>query len=150
LLLAEAVVLDLPALPQLLLERLLQVLYVDLKGEEAAAEGIGDVDDLEVVDAEQVWDGVDDARLHALDDPLQLPLLRARHALHQHLRLLRVLVLVQRDLPEDLVDLLLGQHEVFTKHLLELEFLALCLLALVTPHAISIIIKPNNHLPLPV
>jgi hypothetical protein len=46
LLLAEAVVLDLPALPQLLLQRLLEVLNVDLQREHVPAEGVGDVDDL--------------------------------------------------------------------------------------------------------
>jgi hypothetical protein len=134
LLLAEVVILQFALLAQFLLQRFLEVLHVDLQREDAAAEGVRHVCHLEVVDAQQVRDRVHDSRLHALDQPLQVLLLRVAQLLYDDLELVGVFVLVERDLSEDLVDPLLGEDEIFVEHLLELEFLALGLLCLVVSH----------------
>lgn len=133
-LLAEVVILQFALLAQFLLQRFLEVLHVDLQREDAAAEGVRHVCRLEVVDAQQVGDGVHDSRLHALDQTLQVLLLRVAQVLYDDLELVGVFVLVEGDLSEDLVDPLLGEDEIFVEHLLELEFLALRLLCLVVSH----------------
>lgn len=90
---------------------------------------------------------MNDACLHALDDLLELPLLRTGHALDQYLCLFCVLVFEKGNLTEDLIDFLLVKDKVFSEHLLELEFLMLGLFAFVTAHPISIIIKQNSQIP---
>ena len=84
-LLAEVVILELALLAQLLLQRFLEVLHVDLQREDAAAEGVGHIGDLEVVNAQQVRNGLHDSCLHALDQTLKVLLLRVAQAFYDHL-----------------------------------------------------------------
>lgn len=60
-LLAEIVIFMLAALPHLLLERTIQILEVNSQENPTAAEGVGDSDLFEVVDADEVGNGGDDS-----------------------------------------------------------------------------------------
>ena len=94
-------------LAHFLLERLVKVLDVNFKDDAAAAEGVGELDLLEVIDAEEVGDGIEHPLPHVFDELGHLILLAIGKALEDDFSPAGVFVLVDRYAPEDLVHALL-------------------------------------------
>lgn len=68
LLLAEEVILVFPAPTHFLFEGLLKILDVNFENDSTSTEGVGHFNFLKVVNAEKVWDWVDDPIFNILND----------------------------------------------------------------------------------
>jgi hypothetical protein len=123
-------------LPDLFFERFFEVLDVDFECDSAPAKRIGDLDDFEMVNAEQIWDGVDDALSHVFDDVIHVLVFGVGQRFDEYFGVFGVFVAKEGDFSENFVYFLFGKLEVLIEHLLEFDSALLDQFSLVIPHAV--------------
>lgn len=116
---AEEVVFVFAAFPEFVLQRLFEVLHIEAEGDAIAAEGAGHFELLEVVDAEEVGDRVEDAVAHVLYEFGHVLLLAVGEGLHDDFDAFGVFVLEDGDGAEEVVDAFLDEGEVAREHFFE-------------------------------
>ena len=90
-----------------LLEASLEVLDIYSKDHSTSTKHARDLCLLDMIHAQQIGNRVDHSLPEALEDLQNLSLLRVAHAPNEHLYSFGVLVLIEVDLPEDIVDFML-------------------------------------------
>lgn len=113
---AEVVIFVFSASPHFFFEGPFEVLYVDFELVSAAAEGVGDFDLFDVVDAEQVGDGVEYSFFEVVDDFNDFLFFRKAEGLDDHFYFARVSVGVHFDLSEHFVQAFFDELEVAMEH----------------------------------
>lgn len=123
-------------LPDLFLERFFEVFDVDFECDSAPAKRVGDLDDFEMVNAEQIGDGAYNALSHVFDDVIHVLVFGVGQRFDEDFDLFSVFVAKEGDFPENFVYFLFGKLEVLIEHLLEFDSALLDQFRLVIPHAV--------------